>query len=56
MVRPTLLAKNKEEREVPVPASLIAALKKYKGSKKLNADALSFRTSRADQTNRTNSN
>src|SRR5580700_768542 len=34
--------KNKEEREVPVPASLIAALKKYKGAKKLNADALVF--------------
>ena len=34
--------KNKEEREVPVPASLMAALKKYKGSKKLNADALVF--------------
>ena len=25
---------NKEEREVPVPASLIAALKKYKTSQK----------------------
>ena len=34
--------KNKEEREVPVPASLISALKKYKGSKKLNAEALVF--------------
>jgi hypothetical protein len=34
--------KNKEEREVPVPASLIAALKKYKVSKKPNADALVF--------------
>ena len=34
--------KNKEEREVPVPSSLIAAVKKYKGSKKLNADALVF--------------
>src|SRR5260370_17787238 len=26
--------KNKEDREVPVPASLIAALKKYKATKK----------------------
>jgi integrase/recombinase XerD len=34
--------KNKEEREVPVPASLIAALKKYKASKKPSADALVF--------------
>jgi integrase len=34
--------KNKEEREVPVPASLIAAFKKYKGSKKPNTDALVF--------------
>jgi integrase len=34
--------KNKEEREVPVPASLIAALKKYKGSKKPTTDALVF--------------
>ena len=34
--------KNKEEREVPVPASLIAALKKYKGNKKLLPDALVF--------------
>jgi integrase/recombinase XerD len=34
--------KNKEEREVPVPASLIAALKKYKGSKKPVPDALVF--------------
>lgn len=34
--------KNKEEREVPVPASLIAALKKYKGTKKLLPDALVF--------------
>ncbi|MGB8323247.1 MAG: tyrosine-type recombinase/integrase [Candidatus Acidiferrum sp.] len=33
--------KNKEEREVPVPASLIGALKKYKGSKKL-PEALVF--------------
>lgn len=34
--------KNKEEREVPVPASLIAALKKYKGAKKPNVDSLVF--------------
>jgi len=34
--------KNKEEREVPVPASLLAALKKYKGSKKLPHDAVVF--------------
>ena len=34
--------KNKEEREVPVPAALIAALKKYKGTKKLLPDALVF--------------
>lgn len=34
--------KNKEEREVPVPASLIAAFKKYKGTKKLLPDALVF--------------
>ena len=34
--------KNKEEREVPVPASLIAALKKYNGNKKLLPDALVF--------------
>lgn len=34
--------KNKEEREVPVPASLIAAVKKYKASKKANADGLVF--------------
>jgi integrase/recombinase XerD len=34
--------KNKEEREVPVPDSLIEAVKKYKGSRKLNADALVF--------------
>jgi len=34
--------KNKEEREVPVPASLIAALKKYKVSKKPVPDALVF--------------
>lgn len=34
--------KNKEEREVPVPESLIGALKKYKGSMKPNADALVF--------------
>ena len=34
--------KNKEEREVPVPASLITALKKYKGSKKLNAECPGF--------------
>ncbi|MGB8324068.1 MAG: site-specific integrase [Candidatus Acidiferrum sp.] len=33
---------NKEEREVPVPASLVAALKKYKGSKKPLPDALVF--------------
>jgi integrase len=34
--------KNKEEREVPLSASLIAALKKYKGSKKPLPDALVF--------------
>jgi integrase len=34
--------KNKEQREVPVPASLIAALKKCKGNKKLLPDALVF--------------
>jgi integrase/recombinase XerD len=34
--------KNKEEREVPVPASLIDALKKYKTSQKLNTDGLVF--------------
>ncbi len=34
--------KNKEEREVPVPASLIAALKKYRGLKKLHPDAVVF--------------
>jgi integrase/recombinase XerD len=34
--------KNKEEREVPVPASLITALQKYRGSKKLNAEVLVF--------------
>jgi integrase/recombinase XerD len=34
--------KNKEEREVPVPASLIVALRKYKNSKKLLPDALVF--------------
>jgi integrase len=34
--------KNKEEREVPVPASLIAALKKYKATKKANPDGLVF--------------
>jgi integrase/recombinase XerD len=34
--------KNKEEREVPVPASLIAALKKYKAPKKPNAEGLVF--------------
>jgi integrase/recombinase XerD len=34
--------KNKEGREVPVPASLIAALKKYKGSKKPNVDGIVF--------------
>jgi len=33
---------NKEEREVPVPASLIAALKKYKGSQKPLPDTLVF--------------
>ena len=34
--------KNKEEREVPVPASLIAALRKYKNSKKPLPGALVF--------------
>jgi integrase/recombinase XerD len=34
--------KNKEEREVPVPASLVAALRKYKAAKKPNADSLVF--------------
>jgi integrase/recombinase XerD len=34
--------KNKEEREVPVPASLVAALKKYKGARKVLPDALVF--------------
>ena len=34
--------KNKEEREVPVPGSLIAALKKYKASRKPTADGLVF--------------
>ena len=34
--------KNKEEREVPVPASLVAALKKYKGTRKLHPDTLVF--------------
>ena len=34
--------KNKEEREVPVPASLIATLKKYKAAKKPNVDSLVF--------------
>jgi len=34
--------KNKEEREVPVPASLMEALKKYKGAKKLHPDVLVF--------------
>jgi integrase len=34
--------KNKEEREVPVPASLIAALKKYRGTKKVLPDDLVF--------------
>jgi len=34
--------KNKEEREVPVPASLIAALKKYKGNRKVLPDSLVF--------------
>jgi integrase/recombinase XerD len=34
--------KNKEERELPVPASLIAALKKYRASQKLNTDGLVF--------------
>jgi integrase/recombinase XerD len=33
---------NKEEREVPVLASLIAALKKYRDSKKLHSDSLVF--------------
>jgi len=35
--------KNKEEREVPVPAPLIESLKKYKASKKAHADTLVFR-------------
>jgi integrase/recombinase XerD len=35
-------APKKKEREVPVPASLIAALKKYIASKKPNADGLVF--------------
>ena len=34
--------KNKEEREVPVPSSLISALKKYKGNQKLLPDSLVF--------------
>jgi len=34
--------KNKEEREVPVPASLMEALKKYGATKKLHPDALVF--------------
>src|SRR5260370_11011131 len=34
--------KNKEEREVPVPASLIAALKKYKASTNPDAECLVF--------------
>jgi len=34
--------KNKEEREVPVPESLMVALKKYKASKKPSADGLVF--------------
>jgi integrase/recombinase XerD len=34
--------KNKEEREVPVPESLIAALKKYKASRKPTPDNLVF--------------
>ena len=34
--------KNKEEREVPVPAALIAALNKYKGTKKFLPDAVVF--------------
>lgn len=34
--------KNKEEREVPVPASLIAALKKYNGKQDVNPDGLVF--------------
>jgi integrase len=34
--------KNKEEREVPVPSSLVAALKKYKAAKKPNVDSLAF--------------
>lgn len=48
--------KNKEVREVPVPASLITALKEYKGSKKLNAESLVFRTNPAGQTSATSSN
>jgi len=34
--------KNKEEREVPVPDSLIAGLKRYRASKKPNPDGLVF--------------
>jgi len=34
--------KNKEEREVPVPTSMIAALKQYKSTKKPLTDALVF--------------
>ena len=34
--------KNKEEREVPVPSSLIAGLKKYKASQKPSPDRLVF--------------
>jgi integrase/recombinase XerD len=34
--------KNKEEREVPVPVSLMSALKKFKDSKKAPPDALVF--------------
>jgi hypothetical protein len=47
--------KNKEEREVPVPASLIAALKKYKASKKPNVEGLVF-PNESGQTGDTNSN
>jgi integrase/recombinase XerD len=34
--------KNKEEREVPVPASLMDSLKKYRGTKKVHPDSLVF--------------
>jgi integrase/recombinase XerD len=35
-------SKNKEEREVPVPESLMAALKKYKAEQKASPDSLVF--------------